>query len=371
MPNDLNLGIFRGRTLESHLSKSVAGALATHVLTVDDALHAILELTGAITANKTIVLPAIDGLRWGIANNTTGAFSVSVQAQGGTLSVTVPQGIFQEVWCNGTDLYALSTSGAQSSSSSTPAPIIGSATQPSTLVVNNPSLTTAIVLTSAQASALFIDIHNANNGLVTMQFPAMQGRYWIVRNAADSLFAVRTFAAGTPGTFVDVNPGYDAFIVVDDSLTMTQIYVKHGNTHAAAGIDPITLPIASSATPKGVTIELFSSFTPSGTGADTLEVPIPYDPNDGTTPLTYNVRRATLVAPASGTLGPTVNVEKSTVAGAFVPATIATVSIGNNLYQGAVNPSSQTVASGNRIRANVTTLGNMSNLTLTVELGWP
>ncbi len=113
-------------------------------------------------------------------------------------------------------------------------------------------------------------------------------------------------------------------------------------------------------------IALCSAFTPLATGADAGEVTVPYDA-DGTTAVTFNVKRLTLrVATAGG--APEIVVEKSTVAGAFAAATVGTVTLGAGAFEGSVTAALGTVASGNKLRFKVNTLGTALNWTVLVEL---
>lgn len=61
-------------------------------------------VTGAITGNRQIILPAIGGF-WFVSNETTGAFTVTVIISGGTGAVC-PQGFVTPVYADGTNVYA-------------------------------------------------------------------------------------------------------------------------------------------------------------------------------------------------------------------------------------------------------------------------
>jgi hypothetical protein len=118
----------------------------------------------------------------------------------------------------------------------------------------------------------------------------------------------------------------------------------------------------------GCVMTLCNGFTPGGTGVDTAELVVPYHPKDGTTSVTWNVRRITLrVATAGG--APSARVEKSTVAGAFAAATVGDVTLGVGAYEASVTAALGTVASGNKLRMNALVLGTAQYWTLEVELG--
>jgi hypothetical protein len=66
-----------------------------------------LIVTGALTANATIVLPLAAGSRWIIANNTTGSFTLTVQGASGA-GVSITQGSALTVFTDGAAYFAAS-----------------------------------------------------------------------------------------------------------------------------------------------------------------------------------------------------------------------------------------------------------------------
>jgi hypothetical protein len=101
----------------SRLSLAVAGGVGTTVLTRDQAAVRILELTGALTGNRTLEVPAVAWI-WSVFNNTTGAFSLTLKTNAGT-GIAVTQGKRTLLYCDGTNvvdvvemLSSLSISGA-------------------------------------------------------------------------------------------------------------------------------------------------------------------------------------------------------------------------------------------------------------------
>lgn len=67
----------------SRLSKSIAGGAGNTTLTSSESANTILEVTGAITGNRTVTLPLINR-QWIVFNNTTGAFTVTFIGATGT-----------------------------------------------------------------------------------------------------------------------------------------------------------------------------------------------------------------------------------------------------------------------------------------------
>lgn len=93
-------------SVNGRLSKSVAGT-GTVTLTATEAGYAILEFTGALTGNRTVVVPTVAG-RWVVLNKTTGAFSLTVKTAAGT-GIVVAQGKNTELVCDGTNVLEAKT----------------------------------------------------------------------------------------------------------------------------------------------------------------------------------------------------------------------------------------------------------------------
>lgn len=88
-------------------SVSVAGA--TNVsLTAAQSGIATIKLTGAITANINVFVPAGSSGRWTFVNNTTGAFTVTIAYPTGS-GVVIAQGYSAAVYGDNTNVYSLTT----------------------------------------------------------------------------------------------------------------------------------------------------------------------------------------------------------------------------------------------------------------------
>lgn len=120
-------------------------------------------------------------------------------------------------------------------------------------------------------------------------------------------------------------------------------------------------------TKRFATVVICAGFTPAATGADVAEIVVPYSPADGTTSLTYNVRRIDFRVNVAGG-APAVTVEKSTASTAFSSTAVGTVTLGSGAYEGNNTTSLGTVASGNKLRMNVGTLGTATGWTVQVLL---
>jgi hypothetical protein len=109
-PQAEDLTILHHRDPETYLAVSVAGS-ADVTLTLDQCLATALELTGAITANISVIFPLIAqnvGKTWRLKNSTTGAFTVTAKVTSQT-GFVVERGEMPQAVMNGTDLYRSAT----------------------------------------------------------------------------------------------------------------------------------------------------------------------------------------------------------------------------------------------------------------------
>jgi hypothetical protein len=449
-----------------------------YTLSASEAGADLIERTTTTGVAATFTFPVVPSTAtWVVKNNCAGLAAGALTLLVAGHSTSIGADCTALVTWDGAQLLArvgrLSTTSAASSVPGQPI-----ALPASWLTISIDSSTATRTITDGEAGAEFLDIHTAYAGLAytAITFPAVKGHKWIVRCATGSASALRCKAAGGTLT-VDVNPGYDGFLVVDDTAEMTQVLVKHGNIHAAAGTDPTTdllnpsalgtgtanntkflrgdqtwqvpaglapgahasthasggsdavalaasqitsgalalarggtnadlsasggttkvlaqdashvvsardlvaadipsLPASQITTGQlataretiGGCLLLCTAFTPAGTGADTGEVMVPYDPADGTTSITWNVRRIWLRVNVAGG-APVAVIEKSTAAGAFSASTVGTLTMGSGNSEVAVTASLGTVASGNKIRFNVSTLATATGWSIGVEIG--
>jgi hypothetical protein len=71
--------------------------------TTSDCRHHVLVLSGALTANRNLIVPAKEKT-WIVINSTTGGFSVTVKVSSQT-GITVPNGARRLLYCNATDVF--------------------------------------------------------------------------------------------------------------------------------------------------------------------------------------------------------------------------------------------------------------------------
>ena len=99
------------KAIAGMLSKTINSADVT--LTTDEARNAIIALSGTLTGNRNLIVPAVSKI-YVIRNNTSGSYTVTVKTAAGT-GVVVTQGAQAIVYCDGTNvLLAHSTAGVTS-----------------------------------------------------------------------------------------------------------------------------------------------------------------------------------------------------------------------------------------------------------------
>jgi hypothetical protein len=86
---------------------SIAGT-GTYTLAGSELNRIVYKFTGALTGNRTVIVPATVQQYW-IDNSTTGAYTLTVRTSAGT-GVTVSQGARGIFYCNGTDVIDADTS---------------------------------------------------------------------------------------------------------------------------------------------------------------------------------------------------------------------------------------------------------------------
>jgi hypothetical protein len=117
----------------------------------------------------------------------------------------------------------------------------------------------------------------------------------------------------------------------------------------------------------GQSIILCAGYTPITTGANSAEISIPYSPADGTTQLTYSIRRLVFRTQTTGVTSPSITFEKSTGTGLFSATSIGTLTIPVGSYEIYAN-SLLSLNSGNKIRFNINTLGDFTGWTVILEI---
>jgi hypothetical protein len=102
-----NLGTLIEQAITGYRTISVAG-LTTYTLsslngTSDEARNAVLNFTGALSANCTVTAPAVNKI-YIVSNNTSGGYGIIMTTGAGT-TVTIPMGQIFIVYSDGTNFY--------------------------------------------------------------------------------------------------------------------------------------------------------------------------------------------------------------------------------------------------------------------------
>ena len=87
--------------VNGQLSLGVAGN-SNVTLTAAQAGNGILNFSGALTGNISVIVPGTTG-KWAVENNTTGAFTLTVKTAAGT-GVAITQGKSNSIICDGTNV---------------------------------------------------------------------------------------------------------------------------------------------------------------------------------------------------------------------------------------------------------------------------
>jgi hypothetical protein len=164
---NLNLGTLVEQAIAGYDTQAVTDGAAT-VVTISNGVSSVgrnyvIELTGALTANRTVEVPAVDK-PYVFFNNTSGGFSVTVKVSGGT-GVTIANGKKAIVYTNSVDVIEVANApvteaGTQTLTNKTfVAPVLGT---PSSGVMTN---VTGLPLTSGVTGIL--PVANGGSGTGT------------------------------------------------------------------------------------------------------------------------------------------------------------------------------------------------------------
>ena len=89
--------------LQASLSKDISGAAGLVTLTEQEALNGFIDLTGQITGNRQVAVPALPVQSWLVRNSTSGAFGVTFKTTTGT-GIAVPAGASIRVFSDGVNI---------------------------------------------------------------------------------------------------------------------------------------------------------------------------------------------------------------------------------------------------------------------------
>ncbi|SAK98595.1 phage tail collar domain-containing protein [Caballeronia pedi] len=160
-------------TVNGITTKSVAGG-ANVTLTAVEAGRGILKLTGAITANIAVIVPASSAL-YTVWNSTTGAYTLTVKTASGT-GVAVTQGQSVELFCDGTNVLTQTTDFPSIA-------LTGSPTAPTPTTSDNSTLIATTAFAHALAKSYGLDGVSAGTGSITsLDSITLNGLYYNTAN---------------------------------------------------------------------------------------------------------------------------------------------------------------------------------------------
>jgi hypothetical protein len=201
----------------SYLSLSVAGS-ANVTLTTVQAATSIINLTGALTANINLIIPSATG-EWLIANNTTGAFTVTVKTSPGT-GVVATQGTANQYYCNGTNVYSIIVGITQTQADARYAALAGSSAQ-SFSVANAVSSSQAVNLSQA-------DARYSNLGIAAVAYSA--NTTLTSSNAGQMIYFTGTTATFTLPLSNAASGGQIQMIISNQGSGTLTLAMQGGNT---------------------------------------------------------------------------------------------------------------------------------------------
>lgn len=171
---------------------NVAGSSNVN-LTAVQAGAGILVLTGALTGNIDVIVPATSA-KWEVSNQTTGAFTLRVKTASGT-GIYVAQGRNTILWCDSANVLDAKTDFPSPALTGSPTAPTAASGDNSSSVANTGFVFNAtdgmatvnvagnadVTLTQAQYGCAIVNLTGALTGNINLKFPQQSGQ-WIVSN---------------------------------------------------------------------------------------------------------------------------------------------------------------------------------------------
>lgn len=252
----------------------------------------------------------------------------------------------------GTEAYVLAQIGTNTGTAALNAAASAQATA-------NSAFSIAVIGTNAAASAQA----TANSAYALAQIGTNTGTAALTAAASAQATANSAFSIAIIGT----NAAASAQSTANSGYALAQIGTNTGST--AYSVAQSAYALAQTGTHVSRSIVLCAAYTPPLAGADNAEILVPYA-YDGTTSLSWGVKRASLRVQTAGTTSQVV-IQKSTSSGPFVAEAIGTVTLPAGSYESSTITALGTTDSGNKLRFYVDTLGTAQNWTVQVDISYP
>ena len=173
------------------LSKSVAGSANITLDPILEAVYPTINLTGALTAGISVIVPAAAD-QWVIANNTTGLFPITVKTAAGA-GIVVPQGFSMALYCDATNVLASNSSYTTQAAFQQNAPSVANAGGTADAIT---AAYTPAVLALSNGMSLFVRATSANSTTTPTFSPNGLTATIIVKGAGSALAAGDIAGAG-------------------------------------------------------------------------------------------------------------------------------------------------------------------------------
>ena len=324
----------------------------------------IMSLLYEYTAGTVVTAEEAYTLAESALNAANSAFNLAVY---GTYLGTQAYDLAGAAYSIGTDAYALAQIGTNTGTAAYE--LAGSA---HTLAGSAYDRADTALSTANGAFAVAVDAGTlANAAWALAQAGTNTGTVALEAAASAQSFADAAYQLAQIGT----NTGTAAYELASAAYALAQIGTNTGNeAYALAQIGTNTgtaaYELAGSAYTlaghKAASVVLCSAYTPAALGADAAEIPVPHG-FDGSA-LLWNTTRFIIRVQTAGS-APAAAIEKSEGNGVFTAISLGTVTLDANAYEGTHIPASGSVASGDKLRFNVLSLGTAQNWTVAVELG--
>ena len=244
-----------------YLSKSVAGSANITLTTANasdtaEASNKTIELTGALTGDIVVFIPAVES-EYNFFNNTTGSQTLTIAATGHTANgVVIAQGAKTTVFCDGASNFnveILSSTDAGALGSGTLPDARFPATLPAVSGANLTNLDAADLASGTIPDARFPATLPALNGSALTDLNASALASGTVNNARlDTVPTTKggtgLTSIGTAGQIIQVNSGASALEFADASGgvsgSTTQTFNSPGNYTATSGTQMASITVA-------------------------------------------------------------------------------------------------------------------------------